>query len=112
MKRFLLSAALAAMTFVGPALAQDNSNSSSSSSSSQPTPNVNVKVDAPAPAAPAPAAPAAPSDSTSSSTVEHTTVVDHNNDSGRMDNMTLGLMAGIGVIGAAFLIGLAASNRG
>lgn len=102
MKRLLLSAALAAMTFVGPAMAQDNS---SSNSDSQPAPNINVKVDAPA-------APAAPSESTSTSTVEHTTVVDHQNDSGHMDNMTLGLMAGIGVIGAAFLIGLAATNRG
>lgn len=30
---------------------------------------------------------------------------------GHTDNMTLGLMAGIGVIGAGFLIGLAVSNR-
>lgn len=105
MKRLVLSAALAAMTFTGPAMAQDNS---SSNSASQPAPNVNLRVDAPA----APAAPAAPSESTSTSTVEHTTVVDHQNDSGHMDNMTLGLMAGIGVIGAAFLIGLAATNRG
>ncbi|MFN8607832.1 MAG: hypothetical protein U0931_09885 [Vulcanimicrobiota bacterium] len=104
MKRLLLSAALAAMTLAGPAMAQDNS----STSDSAPAPNVNVKVDAPA----APAAPSLPSESSSTSTVEHTTVVDHQTDSGRMDNMTLGLMAGIGVIGAAFLIGLAASNRG
>ncbi|MBS2036629.1 hypothetical protein JST97_16685 [bacterium] len=106
MKHLFLSAALAAMTFAGPAMAQDTS---SSSTDSQPAPNVNVRVDAPA----APAAPSLPSESTSTSTVEHTTVVDHQTDNGgRMDNLTLGLMAGIGVIGAAFLIGLAASNRG
>ncbi len=103
MKRLLLSAALAAMTFAGPAMAQDNS---STTDSSAPAPNINVKVDAPAaPAAPAPV-------ETSSTTVEkNTTIVDRQPDSGSMDNTTLGLMAGIGVIGAAFLIGLAASNR-
>lgn len=95
MKRLLVSAALAAMTFAVPAVAQDNS----STDISAPAPNVNVKVDAPA-------APAAPT------TVEKTTLVDRQTDSGHMDNMTLGLMAGVGVIGAAFLIGLAASNRG
>ena len=105
MKRLLLSAALAAMTFVGPAMAQDNG-SNSDTSAPAPAPNVNVKVEAPS----APAAPA-PVQSTSTSTVEKTTVVDRQTDSGSMDNMTLGLMAGIGVIGGAFLIGLAASNR-
>lgn len=101
MKSLLLSAALAAMTFAGPAMAQD-----SSSTESAPAPNVNVKVDAPAaPAAPAPV-------ETSSTTVEkNTTIVDRQTDTGTMDNTTLGLMAGIGVIGAAFLVGLAASNR-
>lgn len=102
MKRLLVSAALAAMTFAVPAVAQDNS----STDISAPAPNVNVKVDAPA-------APAAPTTvENTSSTVEKTTVVDRQTDSGHMDNMTLGLMAGVGVIGAAFLIGLAASNRG
>lgn len=102
MKRLLLSAAVAAMTFAGPAMAQDNS----STDTSAPAPSINVKVDAPAaPAAPAPV-------ETSSTTVEkNTTIVDRQPDSGSMDNTTLGLMAGIGVIGAAFLIGLAASNR-
>jgi len=100
MKRLFLSAALAATIFAGPAMAQDNSSSTDSSQA----PNVNVQVDAPA-------APAAPVTESSSSTVEKTTVVDHQTDVGHTDNMTLGLMAGIGVIGAAFLIGLAASNR-
>ena len=103
MKRLLATAALAAMTFAGPAMAQDNS---ATTDTSAPAPNVNVKVDAPA-------APAAPSTvETNSSTVEKTTVVDHQTDTGSMDNTILGLMAGIGVIGAAFLIGLAATNRG
>jgi len=102
MKRLFLSAALAATIFAGPAMAQDNSSSSTDSSQA---PSVNVKVDAPA-------APAAPITENTSSTVEKTTVVDHQTDVGHTDNMTLGLMAGIGVIGAAFLIGLAATNRG
>ena len=101
MKRFFLSAALAASIFAGPAIAQENS---SSTTDSAPAPSVNVQVDAPV-------APAAPVVETSSSTVDKTTVVDHQTDGGHTDNMTLGLMAGIGVIGAAFLIGLAASNR-
>ncbi|MBX3165976.1 MAG: hypothetical protein KF760_01140 [Candidatus Eremiobacteraeota bacterium] len=103
MKRLLLSAALAALTCAGPAMAQDQP---STTDTSAPAPNVNVQVDAPAaPAAPAPV-------QTSTSTVEkNTTIVDRQTDSGPMDNTTLGLMAGIGVIGAAFLIGLAASNR-
>lgn len=105
MKRLLVSAALAAMTFAGPALAQENAPAGDTSAPA-PAPNVNVKVEAPS----APAAPA-PLESTSTSTVEKTTIVDRQPDTGGMDNMTLGLMAGIGVIGAAFLIGLAASNR-
>lgn len=101
MKRLLLSAALAAATFAGPVMAQPNT-----ATDTAPAPNINVKVDAPAaPAAPAPV-------ETSSTVVEKsTTIVDRQPDSGSLDNTTLGLMAGIGVIGAAFLIGLAASNR-
>lgn len=103
MKRLLVSAALAVMTFAGPAMAQDHSTSTDTSA---PAPNVQVQVDTPAaPAAPAPVQP-------NSSTVEKTTVVDRQPASGGMDNMTLGVLVGVGVLGAACVIGLAASKRG
>lgn len=102
MKSLLMSAALAALTFTGPAMAQDNT---SSTTSSAPSPNVNVQVDAPA-------APAAPVESHTSTTVDKTTVVDRQPSSGGMDSTTLAVLAGIGVIGAAAVFGVAASNRG
>lgn len=104
MKNLLLSAALAAMTLAGPVAAQDNA---SSGSTSAPSPSVNVQVDAPA----APAAPA-PIQTHESSTVEKTTIVDRQPTSTGTDNTTLGVLIGLGVLGAAGVIGLAASNRG
>jgi|JI10StandDraft_1071094.scaffolds.fasta_scaffold1202555_1 hypothetical protein len=99
MKSLLLSAALAAMTFAAPAMAQDNA-------SPAPAPNVNVNVDAPA-------APAAPVVESHNSTVEKTTVVDRQPAAPTgTDNTTLGVVIGLGVLGAAAVIGLAASNRG
>ena len=103
MKSFIVSAALAALTLAGPAVAQD---SSSNTESTAPAPSVNVKVDAPAaPAAPAPV-------QSSTSTVEKTTVVDRESPSTGMDNTTLGVLAGLGIVGAACIVGLAASSRG
>jgi LPXTG-motif cell wall-anchored protein len=99
MKSFIVSAALAALT-LGPAVAQD---SSSNTESTAPVPSVNVKVDAPA--APAPV-------QSTSSTVEKTTVVARESPSTGMDNTTLGVLAGLGIVGAACIVGLAASSRG
>lgn len=103
MKSLILSAALAAMTLAGPAMAQDNT---SGGTNSAPSPNVNVQVDAPA----APAA--APVESHTTNTVEKSTVVDHQTSPGGLDNTTLGILVGAGVLGVALVVGLAASNRG